>query len=43
MLGEEDIFEQINWDFTNEFSIIFGVIKVQFSQIIHEFERIENL
>jgi len=42
MLGEVDIFEQTNWDFTNEFSNILDVIKVQLSQRFHDFKRIEK-
>ncbi|XP_025203226.1 zinc finger BED domain-containing protein 5-like [Melanaphis sacchari] len=43
MLGEVDIFEQSNWDFTNEFSNIVGLIKIQFSQRFHDFKKIEKL
>ena len=43
MLGEVDIFEQTNWDFTNEFSNIVGLIKIQFSQRFHDFKKIEKL
>jgi hypothetical protein len=42
MLGEVDIFEQTNWDLTNEFSNIFGLIKIQFSQRFHDFKNIEQ-
>jgi uncharacterized membrane protein len=41
MLGEVDIFEQTNWDFTNEFSNIVGLIKIQFSQRFHDFKKIK--
>ncbi|KAE9536184.1 hypothetical protein AGLY_007407 [Aphis glycines] len=43
MLGEVDIFEQSNWDFTNEFLNIVGLIKIQFSQRFHDFKKIEKL
>lgn len=42
MLGEVDIFEQTNWDFTNEFSNIVGLIKIQFSQRFHDLKKNEK-
>jgi hypothetical protein len=38
-----DIFKQTNWDFTNEFSNILGLIKIQFSQRFHDFKNIKKL
>lgn len=41
--GELVIFEPTNWDFTDKFLNILGVIKVQFSQRLRDFIRIEKL
>lgn len=43
MLGEVDIFEQTNSDFTDEFSNFLSDIKVQASQRFNDFNRIEKL
>lgn len=36
MLVEVDIFEQTNWDFTDEFTNILGVIKIHLKKIFFQ-------